>query len=356
MPLSSVLRTIAMLATVAFIATLATPAVATTRIKDISRVKGQEENTLQGWGLVVGLNGTGDGGNFLPTIRPLAQMLQLMGNQLGNGGPLELKDAKNIALVLVTATVPAAGGRQGDKLDCQVMSIGAAKSLAGGRLFMTPLTGPIAGSTRVFAISEGWIAVEDSSTPTTAVVHNGCRLEADFFNNYVKDDKITLVLDKNHANFQLAQEVAELVNTQLPIRSNDGYMARALDPVNIEITIPTDYRGDPVLFISLVQQLPLLEIQGEARVVINERTGSIVIDGDVEIGPVVVTHKNVVVEAVGATAADRFFAVNPNQEETTKLQSLIEALGAVQVPNEDIVSIIKNIERSGRLHARLIIE
>ncbi len=343
-------------ATLAFMVGFASEAKATTRIKDISRIKGQEENTLQGWGLVVGLNGTGDGGSFLPTIRPLAQMLQLMGNQLGDGGPLELKDAKNIALVLVTATVPAAGARQGDKLDCQVMSIGAAKSLKGGRLFMTPLTGPIAGSTTVFAISEGWIAVEDESSPTTAVVHRGCRLEADFFNSYIKDDKITLVLDKNHANFQLAQEVAEIVNQQQQFHGADGETALALDPVNIEIKIPTHYRGDPVLFVSEIQQLQLLEIQGEARVVINERTGSIVIDGDVEIGPVVVTHKNVVVEATGITPADRFFAVNPGQRETTKLQSLIEALGAVQVPNEDMISIIKNIERSGRLHARLIIE
>jgi len=352
----SIGRSILVCATIAFIILTVAPANAATRIKDICRVKGQEENTLQGWGLVVGLNGTGDGGQFLPTIRPLAQMLQLMGNQLGDGGPLELKDAKNIALVLVTATVPAAGGRQGDKVDCQVMSIGAAKSLQGGRLFMTPLTGPIAGSTKVFAISEGWITVEDSSTPTTAVVHRGCRLEADFFNRYIKDDKITLVLDKNHANFQLAQEIAELVNTEQGFLNSDGNMARALDPVNIEINIPVGYRGDPVLFVSLIQEIPLLEIQGEARVVINERSGSIVIDGDVEIGPVVVTHKNVVVEAVGTSATDRFFAVNPNQEETTKLQSLIEALGSVQVSNEDIISIIKNIERSGRLHASLIIE
>ena len=139
-------QTLLLVAVFALVAMLVSPAAAVTRIKDISRLKGQEENTLQGWGLVVGLNGTGDGGNFLPTIRPLAQMLQLMGNQLGDAGPLELKNANNVALVLVTATVPAAGGRQGDQIDCQVMSIGAAKSLAGGRLFMTPLTGPIAGS------------------------------------------------------------------------------------------------------------------------------------------------------------------------------------------------------------------
>src|SRR5688572_9970949 len=102
------------------------PAWARTRLKNLCRVKGQEENTLQGLGMVVGLKGTGDGGEFLPTIRSLATAMQLMGNPIGKGGPIELKNAKNVALVMVTVTVPAAGGRQGDKLDCTVSSIGSA--------------------------------------------------------------------------------------------------------------------------------------------------------------------------------------------------------------------------------------
>ena len=335
---------------------VATPATAATRIKDICRVKGQEENTLQGWGLVVGLKGTGDGGDFLPTIRPLAQMLQMMGNQLGQGGPVELKDASNVALVLVTATVPATGARQGDKIDCQVMSIGAAKSLAGGRLFLTPLTGPVAGSTKVYAVAQGWLSLEDEDTPTAAVVKSGCRLEEDVLTPFVRDNMVTLVLDKPHANFQLAQDVAEAINTTSDITTSDGFLARAVDQVNIVVQIPEHYRSDPVLFVSEILSLPLLEVAGEASVVINERTGTIVINGDVEIGPVVVTHKNVVIEAAGPTPSDRFFAVNPNQEATTKLQSLIEALNAVKVPTEDIISIVKEIRKNGRLHAHLIVE
>src|SRR5262249_34509263 len=152
-------RTSLILAILTMIAvfTMSSPAVARTRLKDICRIKGQEENTLQGLGIVMGLRGTGDGGAFLPTIRSLAMAMQLMGNPIGAGGQMELKDAKNVALVMVTATIPAAGARQGDQLDCMVSSIGAAKSLQGGRLFMTALQGPQVESTRVYAFCHGAI-------------------------------------------------------------------------------------------------------------------------------------------------------------------------------------------------------
>ena len=109
-------------------------------VKNTCRVKGQEENTLQGLGLVLGLKGTGDNGSSLPMIRIVMAALRLMGNPVDK--ELDLKDTKNVALVMVTATVPANGARQGDKLDCTVSSMGSAKSLDGGYLFMTPLQGP----------------------------------------------------------------------------------------------------------------------------------------------------------------------------------------------------------------------
>ena len=112
----------------------ATPTDGRTLLKNICRVKGQEENTIQGMGLVIGLAGTGDGANFLPTVRGLATMLERMNNPIGEKGPLELKDAKNVALVMVTATVPAAGARQGDMIECTVSSIGSSKSLEKGVL------------------------------------------------------------------------------------------------------------------------------------------------------------------------------------------------------------------------------
>lgn len=336
------------------VAALPVPAEARTLLKNICRVKGQEENTLQGLGLVVGLKGTGDGGNFAPTIRSLATALQLMGKPIG--ALTELKDTKNVALVMVSATVPAAGGRQGDKLDCVVNSIGSAKSLSGGTLFMTPLQGPIVGSQRVYAFAQGPLHLEDPKMTVTAKIHQGCRLEEDFFNVFAKDGKITLVLDKNHADFQIAQDTAELINSQLNFQNSDGYLAKALNQVNVEVTIPQQYRDDPVLFVSQVLSLPTLEPQTEARVVINERAGSVVIGGDVEIGAVVVTHKNVVIETSDVVFGNRFVPLDSSNTESPKLKALVEALNAVKVPTEDIIEIIKGLERNGKLHGTLIIE
>lgn len=332
-----------------------TPVEARTLLKNICRIKGQEENTLHGLGLVVGLKGTGDGGSFLPTIRSLATALQLMGKPLGNA-PLELKDTKNVALVMVTATVPAAGARQGDKLDCVVNSIGSAKSLVGGTLFMTPLQGPQVSSQRVYAFAQGAVHIDDMKTPTTGKVHQGCRLEEDFFNVFTKNGKITLVLDKNHADFQIAQDTAELINGQLNFQSNEGYLAKAINQVNVEVVIPQQYRDDPVSFISQVLSLPTLEPQAEARVVINERSGSVVIGGDVEIGSVVVTHKNIVIETAENVSGNRFVPLESERSPSAKLKSLVESLNAVKVPTEDIIEIIKGLERNGKLHGTLIIE
>ncbi len=332
------------------------PAQGRTLLKNICHVKGQEENTLQGMGLVVGLRGTGDTSEFLPTIRALATALQLMGNQLGKNGASELKDAKNVALVMVTATIPGPGARQGDQIDCTVSSIGSAKSLNNGILFLTPLQGPQVGNRRVYAFAQGPIHLDDALTPTNGKIHKGCRLEEDFNHVFSKDDKITLVLDKNHASFQVAQDTADLINDHLMIQSQEGYLARALNQVNVEVTIPQQYRDDPVQFVSQVLSLPTLDLQPEARVVINERAGSVVIDGDVEIGAAVVTHKNIVIEAGADDFAKRFVPVDPQQTSTAKLKALVEALNAVKADIKDVIEIIKGLERSGKLHGTLIIE
>ena len=339
------------------------PAEARTSLRNICRVKGQEENVLQGIGLVVGLKGTGDGGSYLPTIRSLATALQLMGNPVGKGGILELKDSKNVAIVTVSATVPAAGARQGDRIDCVVSSIGSAKSLVGGRLFLTPLLGPAPPRTnnpqdrRVFALAEGPLTIEEIAIPTTGRIHAGCRLEEDFNNVFVKDGRITLVINENHAEFQVAQDVAELVNSQLSFQSSSNVpLARALNPINVEVMIPRQYVNDPVLFVSQVLNLSMLEPQTTPRVTINERTGSIVIGGDVEIGAVVVTHKGITIETGNAGNLKQFVPIDPSQTATPRLKALLETLNAVHVPVEDIIDIIKGLDRNGKLHAQLVIE
>ena len=326
-------------------------------LKSICRIKGQEENTIQGLGIVVGLKGTGDNASYLPTIRSVAKVMTLMGGLTAHGNLADLKDTKNVALVTVTATIPAAGARQGDKIDCVVASIGSAKSLTGGRLFLTPLIGPDPKRPRVYAFAEGSITIEGTTVSTTGRIHDGCRLEEEFFNVFTKDGKITLVLEKNHADFQVAQDVVDLVNSQMRMQvSTSTPLARAINPGNVEVMIPSQYRDDPVLFVSQVLSLPIMEPRTGARVVINERTGSIVISGDVEIGAVAVTHKNLVIETGGTGAAKPFIGVDAVDPSSPKLKALVEALNAVHAPTEDIIEVIKGLDRDGKLHAPLIVE
>jgi len=325
------------------------------RLKDVARVKGQETNSLQGLGLVVGLKGTGDGGKYLPTIRSLATVMQYMRSPV-LGGPAELKDASNVALVMVTCTVPAGGARQGDLLDCQVSSIGAAKSLAGGRLFLAAMQGPDIDSPRIFGFAEGLLHLDDPQVPTVARIRDGCRLEEDFMNPFIDKDTMTLVLDRNHADFEVAQEVAEVINSQLSIQSGEATPAKAINSQNIVVKVPAQYRDDYVLFVSQIMSLTMSEPATEARVVINERAGSIVIGADVEIGAVVVSHKNIVIETENTLPNDRFIPIDPAGTQTTKLRSLVAALQAVKVPNADVIEIIKGLDRNGKLHGRLIIE
>jgi flagellar P-ring protein precursor FlgI len=217
--------------------------------------------------------------------------------------------------------------------------------------------GPDPKIPRVYATAEGAITLDNPMQATTGRIHTGCRLEEDFFNPFSKDGKITLVLDKNHADFQVASDVADLVNrSPLNFQSAGTVLAKAVNPGNIEVQIPAQYTENPVEFISQILTLAIPEPQVGARVVINERAGSIVISGDVEIGAAVVTHKNVVVETGGTASAARFVTVDPSQADTPKLKALVETLNAVRVPAEDIIEIIKGLDRDGKLHAQLIVE
>jgi flagellar P-ring protein precursor FlgI len=334
---------------------LAAPAEGRMTLRNICRVKGQEETTLHGLGLVTGLNGTGDGGNFLPTIRSLAAMMELMGNPLGPRGMDELKDAKNVALVMVTANVPAAGARRGDKLDCTISAI-SAKSLAGGRLTLTPLIGPFPEQNPVvYAVAQGPITVDNEQMMASGRIHEGCRLVEDFFNPFSQDGKITLVVDRDYADFQVTQDVATAINDYVAFQSGGTPLANALDQVTVEVTIPALYADELVDFVSQILGLEIIELQTRPRVVIRERSGSIVIDGDVEIGPVLITHKNIVVET-GAAGASQFVPIDSQTPENPKLKALLSALNAVHVPPEDVIDIIKALDRDGKLYAQLIIE
>ncbi|MCH8986162.1 MAG: flagellar basal body P-ring protein FlgI [Acidobacteria bacterium] len=142
---------------------------AAVQIQDVIRLKGSETNKIIGMGLVVGLNGTGDGGKFLPAMRPLAQMIGRFIDP--NTSAPDLKDGKSVALVSVTAELPANGVREGDLIDVSISTVGPAKSLVGGRLFMVPLIGPTPDTDMIFAFAEGAVSIEDPDNPTEIVVH-----------------------------------------------------------------------------------------------------------------------------------------------------------------------------------------
>jgi flagellar P-ring protein FlgI len=333
---------------------------ARTVLRDICRVKGQEENVLRGMGLVVGLAGTG-AANDPATMRSLARAMEIMGAPIPqmplgqSNGLKDLEKVKNVALVMVTARVPATGARRGDQLDCHVSAING-KSLAGGRLAFAALQGPHLRDKRVYALCEGAIHLEDPEQPLVGVVAGGCQMEEDVFTQFMYDGCITLVLEKNHANFQTATDVVESIRRLPYSRAGDDFI-RAKDAANIVIRVPEhseDYQNDPVGFIAAILETEVYSPEPEARVVINQRTGSIVIDGSVSIGDVVVSHKNVIIEA--GLPTDSFTAVDTDKSDSAKLDALVDALNAIKVPPTDRVEIIKQIARSGKLHGRLIIE
>lgn len=333
---------------------------ARTQLKNICRLKGQEENVLRGLGLVVGLNGTGES-NDPATMRAISQAMRIMGD--GEvGGYDELKKIKNVAMVMVTATIPATGSRRGDRVDCYVSAING-KSLAGGRLAFASLLGPNTNDTRVYGLCEGQVVVDNPDQPMVGVVIGGCQLEAEVATPFFSEDGyITLILDRNHANFQTAALIAETINSQYreslnysesAPSQNDEDLCQAVNAANVRVRIPEVYRNDPVGFASDVLDIKLYEHEPESRVVINPRAGSIVISGDVEIGTVVVSHKNVVVEAV---PIESFAALDVAQTNDPKLKQLVDQLNALRVPTVDMIEIIRGIDGNGKLHGRLIIE
>ena len=358
-------RLLALLAlSVGLIQLASPPASAVTVLRNICRVKGQEGNVLRGRGLVIGLNGTGEA-NDLPTMRALARAMELTGGPIpeatlmGRGGLQELEKWKNISLVMVTASVPASGARRGDKLDCQILALNG-KSLEGGYLFSAAMQGPNTTDTKVYALAEGPIQLDDSNQPLVGRVHAGCQMEEDIFTPFEKDGVVTLVLEKNHANFQTVTEIVETIRSTYARQILDGsdqaeQTVRAINPSNIMIRVPPAYKNDTVTFISEILDTQIYQSSPEARVVINERAGSIVISGDVEIGGVVISHKNIVIEA-NETPVAKFAQLDPEKSNPAKLKSMVDALSALRVPHQDIVEIIKRIERSGNLHAQLIIE
>ncbi len=375
---TTILLTLAIL-TVLSIANVA--AFAENRVGDVCRVKGQEENTLQGTGLVVGLRGTGDGDSKI-TLRAYAQYLELTGFKVGvgkDGGPNleELKNFKGVAMVTVTATIPAGGASPGDQIECTVSASGA-KSLEGGTLILTALMSPNLRDKRVYATAQGPISLDDAVlTPTVGRVNRGATVEREFKNEFVKNNKITLLLKPEYNSFEFTQIVADAINGQQDLRkdSDNEEKSRSSDyfdggpirngcakPVGadrVEVEIPSVYADTPEYLVDLILQTKLQEIRSGSTVIINKRQKSVIIGEDVEIAPVAVMHKNRVIEAGGPIVANTFVPVEiaaTQADKSVKLQSLVNALNALQVPAEDVIEIILMLKQKRALSGQLIIQ
>jgi flagellar P-ring protein precursor FlgI len=354
------MRKVVLILAAAF-ALLAPRAALAVKVADITRLGGQRPNVLTGLGLVVGLKGTGDGGDYLPAIKPLAGMLSKFANPTT---VKELGNVDNVALVLLSAKVPPNGVRDGDQIDVYVMSQGAAKSLKGGRLFITPMTGPIPDS-GIFAMAEGAVQIEDPSTPTVGVVKGGAVMEADMPAQVIDPNgRFSLILHDPAADWTTASTIAKTINDA---EGSDGeILAVAIDPKNVIVQIPQGERARPDSFISRVRQLPVPLLPTEARVQVNERTGTLIVTGDVEISPVVISHKGLTITTVDpeprpsprnpVLRTQTIVPLDTTRRGGAKLQDLVNALEQLKVPAEDRITIVKELYKTGMLHAKLIIE
>jgi len=363
------------------------------RIGDVSRLKGRRVNKLVGFGLVVGLKGTGDGGKFMPSIRPLASLLKRFNNPVFSLE--ELEDAKNVAVVLVEATLPEHGVREGDQVDVQLSSFGAAKSLRGGRLLVTPLQGPSPRMQDILALAGGAVVIPDGEVPTVGLVRHGATMERNILHTYVvrgaelvhrhlglPDDEhyVTLVLDDAHANFAMAANIAMRINEKHGRPGSD--LAIAADPKNVIVRIPRYEMSNVALFVGAVESTDLLHDDvteaTEARVRINRKTGTIVITGDVEVSPAVITHKGMTITVTGGQGQGqqgqaqaglpgeavqqqhKWVSLNPLDLGTTAqkqmLSDLVQALNQMKVPISDRIAIVEELHKTGKLHARLTVD
>jgi len=334
----------------------------------VARVKGQEPTVIHGFGIVTGLRGTGDRPTeFRETARMLRRTMQLMGHP--NVEERDLGSSRNVAMVKVTATIPPQGARSGELLDITVSSVGSAQSLRDGVLDITDLIGPIPQSpemTQILAKAHGQLIIEKTETPTVAKVIGGARLTADFRNPYIQNGCITLVLPERHASWFMADAIAFAINDEIGVAGYDD-VATALDQSNISVRIPYADITNPVQFLRRINAIEIIDVEKIPTVAINERTGAIVIDPNVEIAPVAISHRTVSIQPAappvpGAPppqdqAPNRWVKVDLEEQRggapNVRLQALVDAMNLMRVPPQDMIDIIRTIDSKGDLYGRI---
>ena len=335
-------------------------------LRDISRVKGQGASMIQGLGLVVGLNGTGDSGSELAMARPLAAALTNMGNPVSID---ELESTSSAALVLVTCHIPRDGAKSGDELEITISVINSAQSLKGGILLMTPLS-PRPNSP-VYAFANGRLNIPEDDNPTVATIGKGAQIVRDVNTMPSIEGSFDIIIDSPFSGWGPIASMASEIDQNYRLSSDrlGDPLARVIDPRTIRVTVPVNERSNPGSFFGHVMET---DISGAlrklpAQVICDTRAGIIVMTGDVEVSPTVITHKDLVITtlvdplAMPLQTDSEFAALQTNSgvdtdSTTAKLQDLISAFDQLDVPPVEQIHILKLIHDAGKLHARLIVD
>jgi flagellar P-ring protein precursor FlgI len=302
---------------------------------------------LVGYGMVAGLDGTGDG-RRVPFTR---QMLANMVNQFGVTFETSQLRAENVAAVMVTAELPAYA-KEGKKVDAAVSAIGDAESLRGGTLLLTSLRG---GNNEIYAVAQGPVSVGVSDSGrrsrqthlTTGLIIQGAIVEKEVPST-ITTDQDHLMLYLRNPDFTTAMRTADSINLHFHQK-----IAEAIDGGSVSIQIPPTYSGDTVSFISEMELAPITP-DTRAKVVINERTGTVVVGKDAVITPVAVSHGDIRI-VIGGTSEE---TTGPNELrvveiEGAKVGEVATALNTIGVRPGDLVAIFEAIERAGALQASL---
>jgi flagellar P-ring protein precursor FlgI len=344
------------------------------RIKDLATVAGVRGNQLIGYGLVVGLDGTGDQTSQTPfTIQAVKSMLAQLGVLVPDNVNPQLR---NVAAVTVQASLPPFS-KPGQTIDITVSSIGNAQSLRGGSLLMAPLRG---ADGQIYAMAQGNLIVggfgvqgDDGSkvtvnVPSTGRIPNGATVERIVPSTLGTAD--SLVLNLNTPDFTTAARLMEAVNASL-----GAGVAETIDPISVRVRAPQD-EGQRVAYISHIENLEVAPAHAAAKVIVNSRTGTVVIGANVRVTPAAVAHGSLVVRITetalvsqpnplsgGQTAvvpqsnidvdqgSNRMFVFEPG----TSLNQIVEAVNQVGAAPGDLVAILEALREAGALHAQLIV-
>lgn len=341
----------------------------TVRIEDIAHVKGVRENQVIGYGVVVGLPGTGD--NSRSTQITNKMLLLNLGTVIDKENYIQKGSS---AAVIVTATIPPFS-KNGDKIDVTVSTLADAKSLEGGVLVQTILKAPNGESV---AVAQGPLTVggvnasgngssKRTTITTTGRIPGGAIMERDMTTDIGDEDSITLSLDKT--DFTLVERMAQTISRLIA-------PAKAIDGSSVRVTIPDKFRNDRVAFISLLENMEVRPTIERARVVINERTGTIVIGSEVKLLPAAVAHGNLTVSVsttnsvsqpnefaqgstVGFANSEVSVTKTPGSVITmpanSNLNDLVRALNSIGVTPIDLIAILQALKSAGSLQADLII-